>query len=186
MAYPAYILSRGRNVAREALLAEIIVAKLDSLAEISTLEYDNLLLFFRSIGLFTPPFEEAAMQRLSLLQLEYMLSVTDITLAQTMPGTSYYGFVRDGTGPTGGDPYSAQVGELILADGTSPWTVVLPDPTVLSNERCVVTVKMVVGTGPITVSADGAWPIDSNPSITLPLLNIAKTFYVVDGEYKIL
>jgi len=186
MADPAYILSRGRNVAREALLAEIIVAKLDSLAEISALEYTNLLDDFRRLGLFTPPYEEAAMQRLSLLQLEYMMSLVDIRLAQTIPGTSYYGVVRDGTVPTGGDPYYAEIGELILADGTASWTVMLPDPTVIANEKSVVTVKMVVGTGPIIVKSDGGWPVDSLTMITLPLLNIAKTFHAVDGEYKIL
>jgi len=186
MADPAYILARGRNVAREALLAEIIVAKLDSLAELSTLEYTTLLNDFQRIGLFAPPYEEAAMQRLSLLQLEYMMALCDIRLEQTVPGTSYYGLIRDGTAPTGGNPYYAEIGELILADGTAPWTVILPDPTVLAHERCVVNVKMVIGTGPITVVSDGGWPIDSKPSITLPLLNITKTFHVVDGEYKIL
>ena len=186
MADPAYILARGRNVAREAFLAEVIVAKLDSLAELSALEHTTVLSDFQRLGLATPPLEEAAMQRLSLMQLEYMLAVVDIRLAQTNPGTSYYGFVRDGTVPTGGDPYYAEVGELILADGTSPWTVRLLDPTVIANSKCVVNVKMVTGTGPITVAATGSWPVDGNPSITLPLLNIAKTFYVVDGEYKIL
>lgn len=186
MADPAYILARGRNVAREALLAEIIVAKLDSLAEISALEHERLLDDFDRLGLFTPPFEEAAMQRLSLLQLEYMMSMCDIRIGQTVPGTSYYGFIRDGTAPTGGNPYYAEIGELILADGTAPWTVRLPDPTVIANERCVVNVKMVIGTGPITVEADGGWPVDGKPSITLPLLNITKTFHVVDGEYRIL
>lgn len=186
MADPAYILARGRNVAREALLAEIIVAKLDSLAELSTLEYTTLLSDFQRIGLFAPPYEEAAMQRLSLLQLEYMMAVCDIRIGQTIPGTSYYGLVRDGTGPTGGNPYYAEIGELILADGTAPWTIILPDPTVLAHARCVVNVKMITGAGPITVQADGGAPVDGNPSISLPLLNIAKTFHVVDGEYRIL
>jgi hypothetical protein len=45
---------------------------------------------------------------------------------------------------------------------------------------------MIIGTGPITVVSVGALPVDGNPSITLPLLNIAKTFHAVDGEYKIL
>jgi hypothetical protein len=186
MAYPAYILARGRNVAREALLAEIIVAKLESLAEISTLEHTTLIDDFRRLGLSTPPFEEAAMQRLSLLQLEHMMSMADIRLAQLVPGTSFYGVIRDGTGGTGGNPYSAQIGELILADGTASWTVLLPDPTIIANEKCVVNVKMVTGTGPITVASVGGWPVDGMPSIDLPLLNITKTFHAVDGEYKIL
>ena len=186
MADPAYILARGRNVAREALLAEFIVSKLDSLAEISTLEYNMVLTDFRRLGLSTPPLEEAAMQRLSLMQLEYMLTVVDVRLAQVVPGTSHYGIIRDGTGPTGGNPYDAEVGELILADGTAPWTIRLPDPTLLVNSKCVVTVKMIVGVGPITVESVGGLPVDGSPSVTLPLLNISKTFHAVDGEYKIL
>lgn len=186
MADPDYILVRGRNVAREALIVEIIASKMATMAELSTIDHDATADELRRIGLPVPPEEKASMQRLSMLQLEYMLAFVENRLTLVNTGIATDGIVRDGTVGTGGDPYSARNGELILCDGTTPFSVVLPDPTVLSNEKNVNTVKMITGGGPITITADGGALLDGNPTSTINFLNVANTYVVVNGEYQIL
>jgi len=169
---------------REAVLIERILKKLECLKETSLIGYDLILQTLRSQGYPT------TYRRLALVsdrrRLEAILAILDKAIEGVLPGLTWKGLIADGTPANGGDPYIASVGEIILANGTNPFTITLPDPAQPENEKALITVKLVAGPGPVTVDVDGGTLVDGDPNIELQVEDITFMFHAVDGIYRVL
>jgi len=158
-----------------------IFARTEQLNKVSELEYAK---FFEELRANFLVFPNRRVGASNPYQLNQILRILDSTFQRVERGLTFSGDIQDGSN----DPYAARRGEFVLCDASAAsFGVVLPDPSLEINEQAKVNVKLVAQTGAfeVTVSVDGGGTIDGNPTVVLNIPDISFTFYVADGEYKI-
>lgn len=172
------------RLSRPDRLAELILRQLSVLQRRDELLYDELIADFDSLGY---PLRRVEFRRdQDLTALREQSSLINLAIATKKIGENFSGTVRDGTAPTGGDPYAAKRGELVICDGTATFDVELPEVALDINSDSRVNIKLEGSGGTITISDAGAGTIDGSASIDLTVANSSITVVVANGEYKIL
>lgn len=177
MAAPNFILKRGRDVSRETMLAELVRTALANLNGIDELAYEATIAELSAAGLPTS-FVDGVMPRNASSPdarfVEYILEYVKSKLLTA--GSTYRGVMLVDTAVS----YVAKRGEFILADGAVATAVTLPNPKLLVNRDCTVTVKMQGGVGPCVVApATGTIDGAANQSLVIDQTNLI--FKVVAG-----